>query len=456
MKLFTRPKLRAVQAFLLFFVLLPSVSLLAKEELVYDSYTVALREPSVLNPEIQRTHADHQLAARILEQPFRPAGHAIGKSAEWVERHHIDDKTIWFFDKLALQGIFPSLHGPNEGSFGTTGIKGRIEIDRLLKMEQRSISLNAFGAWAPSVHFGGSDVYVGTNYELTLPEASWYHKGLVRYARSSSESFYGIGNDTSRGSWSTYQPEELKLEGTLGTKSIAGLDLNSAFTYQKMNIGNGARPRVWKIKNRFLSQNIPGINGGDLIGIKAHLSYDFRDRQDEPKSGGYGKLEIAYNHDTGGEDFQYLTLSGSLAHFFKLWSDRRVLAFRFLAETNQDLAGGDVPFFNMARLGGSKPWAGSELLRSYRFNRFFDSSLTGGSVEYRYNVYQYGDFGANAFGLFDVGEVFDGIRDFSLGELVYSYGGGLDIKFRGKTLLTLALAHGNEGSEFEVNSKSSF
>jgi hypothetical protein len=436
-------------------LLLPSISF-AKEEISYNPFISTLKNSNAADPKAAVTRDRAEVAARILEQPLRPFGHLFGKSAEWVERHHVDKKFIWFVDELELRGIHPKLKAPNEGSFGTFGFKGRLDVDRFLKVEQPHFSLDLFGGWTPSVGFNGTDVEAGTNYELNLPGFEVYHKGLVRYSRSSSESFYGIGSNTSLGEWSTYEPEELWLEATLGRKVSQSWDGGASFIYQRVNIGNGNRKGVGKIKEHFANAGVPGLDGGDLIGARAYLDYDVRDHTSDPKRGGYGGLGVTYFQNLDGDDFQYVNVKGSLAHFFTLGSDRRVLALRLSGETNQEVNGDEVPFYNFPRLGGAEPWDGSELLRSYRFNRYFDKSLAVTNAEYRYSVYEYGDFQADSFMLFDIGEVFDDAQDFAFGDLAYSYGSGINIKFRRKTILALIVSHGSEGLSFEVNSKVSF
>jgi len=58
--------------------------------------------------------------------------------------------------------------------------------------------------------------------------------------------------------------------------------------------------------------------------------------------------------------------------------------------------------------------------------------------------------------LFDVGEVFRSIGGFSFSNLDFSYGGGVNIKYQRKPVLSFVYAHGSEGGEFNVNSKVSF
>ena len=441
---------------LIFLVTAGPHTLFAREEIPYDPYSFVLKHPEAVTPHAARRRSEGQWITRLGEQPLRPAGHGLGKTVEWIERKHVDEKVVWFFDELSLRGIYPTLRTPTEGSFGTFGLGGRIDLNRLVQAENQNISFETFGGWAPSVNFGGTTFDFGGSYQLKLPiMLGAYHEGLFRYARSSSESFYGLGNATSRGDWSTYSPRELWLEGSFTIPVTYSIEGKASVIYQNMNMGNGNRKAVGKIKERFAS-GVPGINGGNLFGLKAAFEYDTRDHEHDPKKGGYGSLDVSYVHDVDGSDFHYVKARGSIAQFFRLKSDRRVLAIRLSAEQNEELGGDDVPFFNQARLGGAKLEDGSELLRSYRYNRFFDRGLALANMEYRYSVYEYGDFQADAVGLFDVGEVFSDFGAFSFGELDLSYGGGINVKFRRQTIFSITVAHGSEGTSVYSHSTVSF
>ena len=428
----------------------------AEKERDYDPYTSVLKYPDALQPEAAEHRDQDQFIARILEQPLRPVGYGLGKTAEWVERNHVDDKTIWLFDELESHGIFPGLTSPTTGSLGTIGLKGRVEMEKLFQIEQPFAYLDAFGGWTPNKDFAGSTVELGSHYKIEVPTTSFTHEGKVRYWRSSAESFYGIGQDTSLGEYSTYQPEELIFDGSLGyqlTQAVANL---TSFVYQRVNIGNGNRERVGKIKEHFPVASIPGIDGGDLIGLKTALTHDSRDQAGDPKHGGHETIEFSYFHDTDGNDFHYLKIAGSASRFIPIRSDRRILALRLAAEKNQELGGDEIPFFNLSRLGGSDRSDGSELLRSYRYNRFFEEGLLLANVEYRYSIYEYGNFRGDAVALFDVGEVFEEIGDFGFDELKFSYGGGLNLQFRHRTIFAITVARGNEGWRSGVHTKASF
>jgi len=443
--------------FFLFLTLFAGTTpLFAEKEISYDPYVSILKYPEVNQIQTAERRERNQLIARILEQPIRPIGYGMGRTAEWVEENRMDKKAIWLVDELSLHGIHPGLKFPTEGSFGTVGIKGQIELEKLFKWEQPYASFNVFGGWTPNQDFSGSTVDLGGGYEIRIFKTPFSHISSVRYSRSSGESFSGIGQETSLGERSSYKPEELKLESGLGYALAKTIEGSTTFVLQRMNIGNGNRERVGKIKEHFPNASIPGIDGGDLIGLATSVMHDNRDNENDPKRGGYESVAFSYFHSVDGKELHYLKVAGEVAHYFPLRSDRRVLALRVAAEKNQELGGGKIPFFNMSRLGGTDKSNGSELLRSYRYNRFFEESLAVANAEYRYNVYEYGSFAGDFVALFDVGEVFEELGDFGFDKLKFSYGGGLNVKFHRKTFVSVTIARGNEGWETGLRSKVPF
>jgi len=421
-----------------------------------DPYAPVLKYPAANEPTEAEKHDREVLLARILEQPIRPVGYGIGRTAEWAERTHLEDKLTWAYTELTSHGIYPQLRRPPADSFfAPMGLGVRIQIEKLLNIEESLVTVNATGGWAPNIHYAGTVVDLGGNYKIQPPSKSYYHNGSVQYRRNSAENFYGIGQHTSLGERSSYQSEEIWLEGGIGYDLNESNELREAVVYQRMNIGNGNRERIGKIKEHFPT-GIPGIDGGDLIGIVSKWMHDNRDHKTDPKKGGYQDLEFSYFHDTDGKNFQYLKMAGSAAHFFPIFSDRRVLALRIGVEKNQELGGGGIPFYNFARLGGSSIRDGSELLRSYAYNRYFDEGLIVANTEYRYNIYEYGNFAGDAIALFDIGEVFEEIHDFGFDELKFSYGGGLNLKYKRHTILFFSLARGNEGWAARVHTHTSF
>lgn len=429
----------------------------AAEKISYDQYAPVWKYPQAHQPEAAQKEASALIWKRALEQPFRPVGYGIGKTLDWVEHDHVDKKVIWFFDKLEQHGIYSGIRRANESNFGAVGFDGRIELDKLFRIESPYAGAEVFGGWAPNFDWVGSTTELGGAYKIEFPtEMPVFHEGTFRHRRSSSENFFGIGHHTSLGEWTTYAPDELQADGKIGYQFTDTVGATSSLMFQRMNIGNGNRERVGKTKERFDRLGISGLNGATLMGYGIELKRDTRDHQDDPKRGGRQAVEFSYFHDVTGDEIHYMKLAGSVSHFVPIGSDRRVFAIRLTGEKNKALGDQEIPFFNLARLGGNRRWEGSELLRSYRFNRFFDEGLLLANAEYRYSVWEYGNFAGDAVALADVGEVFGEIKRFAFGELRVSYGGGLNIKFRRKTILSVVLAHGSEGFKLTSQTKTSF
>ena len=75
--------------------------LFGEREMNYDPYLSALKYPEAGQVGAARDRDRNLLFVRILEQPVRPAGYSLGKTAEWIERKRVDDKVVWFFDELS-------------------------------------------------------------------------------------------------------------------------------------------------------------------------------------------------------------------------------------------------------------------------------------------------------------------------------------------------------------------
>ena len=241
----------SVPMFFLALLVSTSIPLFADETLVYDPYVSVWRQPEAQTSEAAQKRDQTQLAARILEQPLRPIGHGLGKTAEWVERHRVDDKVVWFFDELSSHGIYPRLRTPTESGLGLLGPGGRIAIDQLLGFEHSSFGAEVSGGWAPNYGYVGSTTDFSARYNLeSARSASLFNEGIFGYRRSSSENFFGLGSHTSLGDWTTYQPEETRMEEAIGYHVTETVEGRAAFVYQHMNIGNGNRERVGKIKEQ--------------------------------------------------------------------------------------------------------------------------------------------------------------------------------------------------------------
>ena len=101
------------------------------------------------------------------------------------------------------------------------------------------------------------------------------------------------------------------------------------------------------------------------------LSIDHNTQDDPHRAtrGGMELVEAGLHESVGAGDFAYWKYRVQLQRYFSLSQDRRkVIAFRALAETDQEKGGSKVPFFDLPYLGS---W---ETLRGFESYRYRDKS----------------------------------------------------------------------------------
>src|SRR3989338_1725898 len=101
-----------VSLFVLSLLLVGSAPLMAQKEITYDPYVSVLKRPAAASPYAAESRDTNRIFARILEQPLRPFAYGLGRTAQWVEEHRMQDKAIWFYDELTAHGIRPRIYTP--------------------------------------------------------------------------------------------------------------------------------------------------------------------------------------------------------------------------------------------------------------------------------------------------------------------------------------------------------
>lgn len=158
------------------------------------------------------------------------------------------------------------------------------------------------------------------------------------------------------------------------------------------------------------SQNIPGEAGGFTFGAGLTLDYDTRDNVVEAYEGGYYQLQVMHWNSALGSDYEFTRLTVDLRQFVSPAEDHAV-GVQLYGVFNE----GDVPFYQMAALGGPR------LLRGYFEGRFVDNNMMLAQVEYRFPILW--RFRGVAFAA--VGDVMHRVGDFDFGSLEVAAGIGL-------------------------------
>ncbi len=225
------------------------------------------------------------------------------------------------------------------------------------------------------------DLYYSTGRER---QKWWSFDGELFWEHDPTERFYGVGNGTS---------SELETNYTLKQsyfKAKFGINLSEQF-----QIGLEMRPRYVRIaKGAFnslpytgtLFPHVKGLNGGSEFFNELVARYDTRDHVDLPTQGGYYRFFAGITDRGMGSTYSYTRFGTELSHYIP-FGQRFVLATHALIEYMP--AGGEAPFWSLARLGGegSDFFVDRTTQRGYGTARFTDNNLEGFNAELRTKVY---------------------------------------------------------------------
>lgn len=415
------------------------------EEKKADLYAPAYTKPLAAEPL-------KGVFSRIIEFPFKLVKWPMDQGMIFTENHRLDKKTKWIYEQAIKQGVRPLFGFSDLSALPYYGA----ELN-LLALTRQKEKYPDFFATTTLLHCPTVFFAVGSEIGAQKIAGTGLHaKGIFGYDRQEKEPFYGIGPHTSRGDGSSYRLQTTLVGAAVGYEFSPTVDLEAGFDYRKEDVLNRVHDGKGDIRNNFPGQNIPGLGGGDLLDTSLTLGRDTRDSKDDATRGSYQKLFFRYTNGVNGSPARYLKYQIDMAKYFRLWSARRIFVTRLFAEHNERIDG-DVPFFDMAKLGGAGANVrDSETLRSFVYNRFYGQSALLLNLEYRYTVLEYKEFKFKTAVFSDTGEVFGKIHQFQLKDLRESYGVGFYLSYTNNTLVNFSVAHGNEGTRFYVKTKLAF
>ena len=391
--------------------------------------------------------------SRIIEFPFKLAKGPIDKGNIYIETHRLDKKAIWLYEEALKQGVKPLFGFADVSAIPYFGAEFNLLTLARQKEKYPDFFATATILYCPSVFF-----QVGSEIGAQRIAGTGFHaKGVLNYDREEKETFYGIGPDTSRGDSTSYRMETTRVGAAAGYEFSPTIDLTAGFDYKNVNIFNRAHDGKGDITTIFAGQNIPGVHGDNLLEYSVTLGRDTRDSKDDATKGSYQKFLFQFTDGVNGSPARFFKYQLDAAKYFRLASPRRILAARLFAEHNDEAGSGNIPFYNMAKMGGAGTNArDSEALRSFVYNRFYGESALLLNLEYRYTVLEYKEFKVKAAVFNDLGQVFGEIHEFQFKDFRDSYGAGLYLSYAKNTLINVSVAHGNEGAQFYVKNKLAF
>ncbi len=426
----------------------------ASAELTYDPYSQEPKTPEAYNAElVKKGDTLYYGLLNLPTLPLRASSWGIEKGLNWIEQTHFPQKVQWFWeDVLHENGLYPEMRfSPGDWGFGGGG---HVELMELARLDERIPFLKLQGKGGATI---AGDYDFGGSYELSQSGGMrFYHRGIFDYTHKENEYFFGLGPRTSDADGINYVLQTAQLKAQAGFHPISSIDLGGEFSYRHVTVQDTDEDDVANINDRYNITTLQGLDGGQIVTVGGYLAHDTRDYVDDPTKGGLRSLRANFNRDTRHDD-NYFKYALELSQYLRLWSDRRIFAAHFMAEHVQDIDNSSIPFFDMARVGGYgfQP-EGSATNRGYTYNRFFDKSSAVLNLEYRYNVWQYGNFGGDWVFFTDLGKVFGDLHEFGKGGLKVSYGTGLRLKAHRRVFFSIQLAKSNEGTEVYVKTKTPF
>lgn len=393
-----------------------------------------------------------RVANHFLLSPFELLRYPMDQGAYYTEKYHLDKKAKWLYEKMLDEGL-----APYGSIISMSGLGGGLKVDliRLTKQSTRFPDLIAksYVEWQNKVNFE-----VGSELGAQRIRGSGFHtRGTFLYQYMPEEHFYGIGPHTSAGDGTSYKIETTDLGYSLGYSPIPTVSADALFGFKKVNITNGEDGGRGIIDEIFRNKIIHGLSGDELLSFGGRLSHDSRNSGSNSTKGGREYFGFSFNEGLYSSDARYFKYELDISRYLRLWSDRRVLAIHLYGESNESTPDHYVPFHQMAKLGGfgERPRS-SHALRGYDFNRFFDNNAVLFNVEYRFTIWEHGDFKMNTLVSFDEGQVFSRLSRFKFRDFRGSYGGGIRVSYADITLLSIETSFADEGPNFYVKTSSPF
>lgn len=202
---------------------------------------------------------------------------------------------------------------------------------------------------------------------------------------------------------------------------------------------------------------VVGCDGGRDNYLRLGISYDTRDFEPDPNSGGFLDLALDAGTVALGSEFDYLRVLVAARRYWSPIPDSAdlVLAGRalFVAQTNGAafFAMDSLPFTDDPRSG----LGGHRTLRGFRQDRLVGSVMAAATGELRWTAGSTRVFGQRfAFILVpfaDVGRPFDALDELSLSDWQLSYGGALRIAWNQATILTVDYGRSSEDAGVYIN-----
>lgn len=445
-KPFSSPRLTALAAGLVLFAAvffardIKNVSA-AVAKAGYDAFT---REMAY----VPNNSAVKKIAANFLTYPFEIVRWPLNKTLTFLEEKNIVAKTQYVFEELDKHGINPRL---NFSAWGSD-----FDLPKLLGIDHKVPTNLIAKSW---IVYGRENIFeTGAKIgALPVGDSGFHGFGNFKYDRRPEEDFYGLGPNSSEGDETSYKMETTAVEGVTGYTLNSFLNFDLKAGYKNVNISaakDDDDPII--LEKNFSDRPVNGLYGDQLLNVGTEISWDPTPEEDLGATPGKVRLAADFNEGVD-NDARYFKFLADIGKNFEVGSPLRILALHFYGEHNNELPGHNVPFHEMARLGGFGNYPNiSRALRSYDVDRFYDNNAALFNVEYRYRIYEYRNWSVSHVFFLDQGQVFKSFGKFKPNDFRESYGTGLRLYLLHRVFFDVEVAHGDEGTAFHFRNSQPF
>jgi outer membrane protein assembly factor BamA len=280
-------------------------------------------------------------------------------------------------------------------------------------------------------------VNISVATDLNWHQGRYMVIGYINY-KEQPEYMLGIGNDVSVDDVEKVSTTRLKFVNYGLVQVIKNL-------YVGIGIDLTNYSNIETDSNSFLIRdNVTGLEGGWSTGLGFSAMYDSRDNRYNAYKGYLVALKTMTFPSWMGNPYLYSSYNLDLRTYINPWL-KHVIAFQATTECRT----GDVPFYELAMLGGE------DKMRGYYKGALRDNVLVDGQMEYRMPVWKM--LGVTAF--VGTGRVAHSYSDLAWDGFWLSYGGGLRIRVDTKHNTNLRLDWGfgpNGVSGFYINFAEAF
>lgn len=229
--------------------------------------------------------------------------------------------------------------------------------------------------------------------------------------------FYGVGNEVPPDFSESYGIDFPRLRLSVLKKVWPHLYLGLRCLYDKNTLYDLDSTGL------LIQGDIPGSQGGTVSGFGGVALFDTRDDVFYPSRGWYSEFVVFRSDQAFGSDFNYNRIALDVSYYVHL--RKNIFAFNVYSVYSNT----NLPFFQMANLGGSKK------MRGFYEGRYRDNNLLMLQAEYRRHLFW--QLGFTIFA--DIGQVSNRYDAFQIDQWRYTYGAGLRLGLDEKQKINLRL-----------------